>query len=75
MSPATTALSTSPTSSTGFPLGGNASSASITSHQQQQGGCRYVQYAVDAVGAESAGLYCLWDGQQVCSPGVVLPTS
>ncbi|WIA13924.1 hypothetical protein OEZ85_002494 [Tetradesmus obliquus] len=34
---------------------------------------RYVQYALDAVGAESAGLYCLWDGRGLAAPGTVLP--
>jgi hypothetical protein len=34
---------------------------------------RYVQYALDAVGPESAGLYCLWDGKGLAAPGTVLP--
>jgi hypothetical protein len=34
---------------------------------------RYVQYALDAVGAGSAGLYCLWDGSSLAPPGTVLP--
>jgi hypothetical protein len=36
---------------------------------------RYVQYALDAVGAESAGLYCLWDGGRLAAPGVVVPVT
>jgi hypothetical protein len=52
----------------------NSSSSSMEAGSQRSS-CRFVQYAVDAVGAESAGLYCLWDGQQLCEPGVVVPVS
>lgn len=34
---------------------------------------RYVQYALGSVDAASAGLYCLWDGQQLTAPGCVVP--
>jgi hypothetical protein len=36
---------------------------------------RYVQYALDAAGAHSAGLYCLWDGCRVAEPGCIAPLS
>ncbi|WIA34071.1 hypothetical protein OEZ86_012449 [Tetradesmus obliquus] len=48
--------------------GGSSSSSSSSSSSR-----RYVQYALDAVGAESAGLYCLWDGRGLAAPGTVLP--
>jgi hypothetical protein len=46
-----------------------------TMQQQQQSRrcCRYVQYAVDAVGADAAGLYCLWDGDSLSSLGCIVP--
>lgn len=34
---------------------------------------RYVQYALEAVDARTAGLYCLWDGERLTAPGHILP--
>jgi hypothetical protein len=47
---------------------GSSSSSSSSSR-------RYVQYALDAVGVESAGLYCLWDGCKLATPGKIVPVT
>lgn len=54
---------------------GRQGGGTMQQQQQQQstGCCRYVQYAVDAVGDEAAGLYCLWDGDSLTSPGCIVP--
>ncbi|KAF6263899.1 hypothetical protein COO60DRAFT_1664767 [Scenedesmus sp. NREL 46B-D3] len=49
-------------------VGGSSSSSSSSSSSR-----RYVQYALDAVGSEAAGLYCLWDGSSLAAPGNIVP--
>lgn len=50
-----------------------SSSSGHSQQQEQQERCRFVQYALDAVGAEAAGLYCIWDGYQLAPAGHVVP--
>jgi len=57
------------------PVSSSSSSQPGLEQQEQQGSCRFVQYALDAVGAEAAGLYCIWDGHRLAPAGHVVPIS
>jgi hypothetical protein len=52
-----------------------AAALNMIQHAGSSSSRRYVQYALDAVGAESAGLYCLWEGGKLAAPGMIVPVT